>query len=66
MLRILRDEWSTLSKMNLVTGAHQLYRAESEGGKVMFVEIFTWREREIPDHIPAEVRKIWGGMRKRR
>ena len=62
MLRILRDEWSTLTKLSLVTGGHQLYRGESEAGTVIFVEIFTWKSNEIPDHAPAEVRKIWAEM----
>jgi hypothetical protein len=24
-----------------------------------FVEIFTWKSAEIPDHAPAEVRAVW-------
>ena len=63
MLRILRDEWAVLTKLNLVVGTHQLYRAESEGGgRVLFVEIFTWKSSEIPDNAPPEVRKVWGEM----
>ncbi len=62
MLRILGDEWATLTRLNLVTGQHQLYKGESEGGTVMFFEIFTWKGHEIPDHAPPEVRKIWGEM----
>src|SRR6266536_1788292 len=62
MLKILQDEWSTLTKMNLVTGSHQLYRGESEGGRVIFVEIFTWKSHEIPDNAPPEVRRIWSDM----
>ena len=62
MLRILRDAWSVYTKMNLVTGAHQLYRAQPEGGKTYFVEIFTWRDENIPDNAPPEVRKVWAEM----
>jgi hypothetical protein len=62
MLRILKDEWNALTKLSLVTGGHQLYRAESESGKSFFVEIFTWKGHEIPDHAPPEVRKVWAEM----
>jgi hypothetical protein len=62
MLRILRDAWDVYTKLNLVVGAHQLYRAQPEGGKAYFVEIFTWRDENIPDHAPPEVRKVWAEM----
>jgi hypothetical protein len=62
MLRILKDEWATLTKLDLVSGAHQLYRAEDEAGRAFFVEIFTWKGHEIPDHAPPEVRKVWAEM----
>ncbi len=62
MLRILKDEWATLTKLSLVTGGHQLYRAEDAAGRPFFIEIFTWKGHEIPDHAPPEVRKIWAEM----
>jgi hypothetical protein len=60
MLRILKDEWAILTRLNLVTGGHQLYRARSEGGDSFFVEIFTWKD--APDMAPPEVRKVWAEM----
>ncbi len=62
MLRILKDEWAVLTKLNLVVGGHQLYRAETEGGSSYFVEIFTWRDQNIPDNAPPEARKVWAEM----
>ena len=63
LLQVLRDAWSVYTKMNLVTGAHQLYRATPEGGTAYFVEIFTWRDESIPDNAPPEVLKVWSAMR---
>jgi hypothetical protein len=63
MLRVLRDAWGVYTRLNLMTGGHQLYRAETEGGTVYFVEIFTWRDESIPDNAPAEVKTVWGEMR---
>ena len=37
MVRVLRDAWTVYTKLHLVTGAHQLYRAQTEGGTVYFV-----------------------------
>jgi|SRR5207237_6917020 len=62
MVRVLRDAWTVYTKLHLVTGAHQLYRAQTEGGTVYFVEIFTWRDENIPDNAPPEVRKVWAEM----
>ena len=62
MLRILRDEWAVLTKLNLVVGPHQLYRAQTEGGTTYFVEIFTWKDQNIPDNAPPELRKVWAEM----
>jgi hypothetical protein len=62
MLRILRDAWSVYTRLNLVTGQHQLYRATTEGGTSYFVEIFTWKDESIPDNAPPDVKKIWADM----
>jgi hypothetical protein len=63
LLQVLRDAWSVYTKLNLVTGTHQLYRATPEGGAAYFVEIFTWRDEAIPDNAPPEVLKVWNAMR---
>jgi hypothetical protein len=31
-------------------------------GKTSFVEIFTWRDRDIPDSAPPAILKIWDEM----
>lgn len=62
MLRILRDAWSIYTRLNLVTGEHQLYRATTEGGASYYVEIFTWKDESIPDNAPPDVKKVWAEM----
>ena len=60
LLRAVQNAWSVYTRLNLVTGPHQLYRATPEGGTAYFVEIFTWRDESIPDKAPPEVLKVWG------
>lgn len=63
VLRSIHEAWRVMTKLNLVTGDHQLYQAQSEGGgRTFYVEILTWRDASIPDNIPAEVKKVWGEM----
>ena len=62
MIRILRDAWAIYTRLSLVTGQHQLYRATTEGGTSYFVEIFTWKDESIPDNAPPEVKRVWADM----
>lgn len=63
LLKAIRDTWAVYTGMGLVTGEHQLYRAESEGGSVYYVQIFTWKDENIPDNAPPEVKKAWADLR---
>ena len=38
---------------------HVVLRGSDEKGRSYFVEIFTWKSPDIPDHAPAEVKAIW-------
>jgi hypothetical protein len=52
--------WAIYRKLNLVLPApHIVVRGEDSQKLPYFVEIFTWRSAEIPDHAPAEVRAVW-------
>jgi len=62
LLQTVRDAWAVYTKLDLMTGAHQLYRAQTEGGSVYYVEIFTWRDENTPDHAPADVKKVWAEL----
>ena len=58
--KTLSQEWSTLRKLGLVLAEpHVLLRGKDESGKTIFVEVFTWRDHNAPDHAPAEVQAIW-------
>lgn len=58
--KTLSEEWTTLRKLGLVLAEpYVLLKGKDESGKTIFVEVFTWRDHDAPDHAPAEVRAIW-------
>jgi len=52
--------WAIYRKLDLVLPApHIVIRGADSGNLPYFVEIFAWKNAEIPDHAPAEVRAVW-------
>ena len=52
--------WAIYRKLDLVLPApHIVVRGMDSQNLPYFVEIFTWRSADIPDHAPAEVRAVW-------
>jgi hypothetical protein len=52
--------WAIYRKLDLVLEKpHIVVRGVDADGLPYFIEIFTWRSPEIPDHAPPEVRAIW-------
>ena len=63
LAQVIADHWATAKKMGLVHAApHVTVRTKDQGGKPCFVDIFTWRDRDIPDNAPQAIQKIWGDM----
>ena len=49
--------------MNLVQAdPHVTVRLKDETGRTVFVDTFTWRDRDIPDNAPAAILSIWNEM----
>jgi hypothetical protein len=52
--------WAIYRRLNLVLKKpHIAIRGVDSDGLPYFVEVFTWRSPEIPDHAPPEVRAVW-------
>jgi hypothetical protein len=61
--RVLANHWKTARELRLVRDApHVTIRGSEEGDKTYFVDIFTWRDANVPDTAPAEIQKIWNDM----
>lgn len=55
-------QWAAANRLKLVLEApHTLVRG-TEDGHTYFVEIFTWRDGNIPDAPPAAIQKIWAKL----
>jgi hypothetical protein len=52
--------WALYRRLDLVLPApHVVLSGMDSQNLPYFVEIFTWRNADIPDHAPAEVRAVW-------
>jgi hypothetical protein len=52
--------WALYSRLGLVLDRpHILLQGADEKGRPYFVEVFTWKSADIPDHAPPEVKTIW-------
>lgn len=60
LVKALADHWAVARRLDLVDPRlHVTLRARDDGGQPCFVDIFTWRDAQIPDDAPAEIRAIW-------
>jgi hypothetical protein len=58
----IAKQWTAANRLKLVLeNTHTLVRGD-EQGKTYFVEIFTWRDANIPDAPPAAIQNIWAEM----
>jgi hypothetical protein len=61
--KVLEQAWSTYHRLGMVLPQPNLVlRGVETAGKPYFIEIFTWKDHDAPDHAPAEVRTIWAQM----
>lgn len=52
--------WALYRKLDLVLEKpHVVLHGVDAAGLPYFVEIFTWRSADIPDHAPPEVLAVW-------
>ncbi len=63
LARVIANHWTTARRMKLVHDSpHVSVRGVEDGNKPYFIEIFTWRDAQVPDAAPAEIQKIWDDM----
>jgi hypothetical protein len=57
---VLSHAWQLYREDQFVFAKPHVIVRETEGGdKTRFVEIFTWKSHEIPEHAPEAVKTIW-------
>ncbi len=64
LARVLARHWSAARELHLVAESPHLTLRRVVDGKTTFVDIFTWRDADIPDHAPPAIQSIWAEMNK--
>ena len=55
--------WDTARRLNLVQPEpHVTLELKDETRAIYYVDVFTWRDRDIPDNAPEAIQKIWSDM----
>jgi hypothetical protein len=64
LAQVLARHYDTARRLNLIAAdtPHVTLRANEDEDKTYFVEIFTWRDADTPDHAPADILDIWKEM----
>ena len=58
--RLSAEAWALYTRMGLVLDhPHIVLQGADPKGRPYFVEIFTWKSPDIPDHAPPDVKAIW-------
>lgn len=58
--KLSSEAWDLYKRMGLVLDSpHVVLRGRDEKGRPFFVEVFTWKSPDIPDHAPPAVKAIW-------
>jgi hypothetical protein len=58
--KLSEKAWALYKRLGFVLDRpHVVLRGSDEKGRPYFVEVFTWKSPDIPDHAPAEVKAIW-------
>jgi hypothetical protein len=63
LARVIANHWATARRLELVRPEpHVTFRARDGVGKPYYVDIFTWRDADIPDNAPPAIQAIWADM----
>ena len=62
LARVIANHWTTARQLDLVRDTpHVTLRASDDKG-TYFVDLFTWKDENTPDHAPAPILAIWADM----
>ena len=58
--KLSSQAWDVYTRLGLVLDRpHVVLKGADEKGRPFFVEVFTWKSPDIPDHAPPAVKAIW-------
>lgn len=64
LVQTIARHYETAQKLHLLgeDTPHVTLQASDDQDKTYFVDIFTWRDADVPDHAPSEIQAIWKEM----
>jgi len=62
---VIAAHWDTARRLNLVRPEpHVTLELKDDARAIYYVDVFTWRDRDIPDNAPEAIQKIWNDMQR--
>ena len=61
-LALMPKYWAELRAQNLVLAEPHLMMQGDENGKPVVYQLFSWRDHDVSDHVPASVQAYWDKM----
>jgi quinol monooxygenase YgiN len=63
-LKLMPEYWAALRAQDLVLIDPHLVLQGEEHGRPMIVEVFSWKDHDAPEHVPAQIQKYWDKINK--
>jgi quinol monooxygenase YgiN len=58
-LKLMPEYWEALRAQDLVLADPHLVLQGEEHGRPTIVEVFSWKDHEAPEHVPAQIQTYW-------
>jgi hypothetical protein len=58
-LRLMPEYWAALRAQDLVLADPHLVLQGEEHGRPTIMEVFSWKDHDAPEHVPAQIQKYW-------
>ncbi len=53
------EYWAALRAQDLVLADPHLVLQGEDHGRPTIVEVFSWKDHDAPEHVPAQIQKYW-------
>ena len=58
-LKLMPEYWEALRAQDLVLAEPHLVLQGEEHGRPTVVEVFSWKDHDAPEHVPAQIQRYW-------
>jgi hypothetical protein len=61
-LKLMPEYWAALRARDLVVAEPYVLLRGEENGKPVFVQVFSWKDHDVSDHVPPAIQAYWDKM----